>query len=71
MTWKGFKMSNKKLSAEDYLQGFHNAHMYMNEATGTPEWYDLAASGMPMNGIPLESQMFNRGGSVALTKKST
>lgn len=64
-------MSNKKLSAEDYLQGFHNAHMHMNEATGTPEWYDLAASGMPMNGIPLESQMFNRGGSVALTKKST
>jgi hypothetical protein len=40
------------------LQGFHNAHMHMNEASGTPEWYDLAASGLPMNGIPLESPMF-------------
>ena len=51
-----------KLNAEDYLQGFHNAHHHLEEDTTTPEWYELAEAGYPMKGIGLPS--FRRGGPV-------
>lgn len=45
-------MTSKKLSAEDYLQGFHNAHHYVEDhSRNGQEWYDLLEAGHSMHGI--------------------
>jgi hypothetical protein len=54
---------DNKLSPEDYLQGFHNAHHHIKDEThNTPEWYELAEAGFPMKGIAIAP--FRRGGTV-------
>jgi hypothetical protein len=61
---------NRKLTGEDYLQGFHNFHHYENDGGFQPEWYELAEAGLPMHGIGIHPDHFSRGGDVDSEHKS-